>query len=54
MEFAGFLDIILNPVVLIMTGLVVAPFAVVAWSLWVTWIENTHKVKNMKGKRDLL
>ncbi len=54
MEFAGFWDLILNPIILIMTGLVALPFAILGYSLWVTWIDNADKVKNMKGKRDLL
>lgn len=38
----SFWDIVLNPVVLIMGGLMAAPFLAVLYSLWVTWQDNRN------------
>lgn len=43
MVFANFWDIVLNPVFLIMFGLVLLPFLPLAASIWVTWEEGANK-----------
>ncbi|MGF1507657.1 MAG: hypothetical protein ACFB51_21395 [Anaerolineae bacterium] len=39
-----FWDVMLNPVFLVMFGLVLLPFAALAYSVWVTWEENKDQV----------
>jgi len=51
--FYNFWDYVLNPVVLVTLGLLLLPFAVLGYSLWVTWQDNQYKVAK-KTKRDIL
>ncbi len=40
MMFKGFWDMVLDPVFLVMFGLVMAGFLPLLLSVWTTWIEN--------------
>ncbi len=51
--FYNFWDYVLNLVFLATAGLLLLPFGILAWSLWVTWQENAHKVAK-RTKRDIL
>lgn len=43
MVYTDFWEYVLDPAFLAMTGLVLAPFLVLLYSVWATWVENDEK-----------